>query len=62
MKLNRSERLWGHIRTEIRSKPLRGSAVENTWTMGESLIQQGPVNDDGYHCKVISVNEDDDSS
>jgi len=37
--LSRSERSIGHIGTETRPKLLKGSSGES-WTMGETLIQQ----------------------
>lgn len=50
------ERLYSHIRTEIRSELPRGSAVENIWAMIERLTQEyfvDEVEDKG--CKVLSL-------
>lgn len=55
MILSWTERLYSHIRTEIRFKLLRGSAVENIWTMVERLIQKYFMDEEGSCCKVLSL-------
>jgi len=60
--LNWYESACSHIRTEIGSKLLRRSAVENIWTMNQSLIQKCFMNDEGVCRKVLSSNGDNDSS
>jgi len=60
--LNWYESACSHIRTEIRFKLPRRSAVENIWTMNGSLIQKCFMSDEGICRKALSSNDDNDSS